>query len=177
MRDDTRNRREHEQNRGQRERVLVRTSPDSRTGMEHQQTNRLAAAVQCHHEQPGAPILACLGITHHRAAAVIDLRLLGRRGDDHHPGFGRLRPHVACARIAARSPRCWRSCARGTKPCQMARALRPRLSPNSMASRGAVQALARGLDCGDTACPRPDSVGIAPTSPGWDRSRTVITSG
>jgi hypothetical protein len=34
--------------------------------------------------------LAALGIAHHRTGAVIDLRLLASRGDDHDAGFGRL---------------------------------------------------------------------------------------
>src|ERR1019366_3660432 len=50
-----------------------------------------AAAAQRHHEQPGAPILAALGIAHHGAGAIIDLRLLASGGDDHHASFGRLR--------------------------------------------------------------------------------------
>src|ERR1022692_302584 len=69
---------------------FVQFGPDSRTGAEGQQTNRLAAAAQSHHEQPGAPVLAALGIAHHRAGAVIDLRLLAGRGDDDDAGFGRL---------------------------------------------------------------------------------------
>jgi len=68
-----------------------RLGPDARTGAKGQQTNRLAAAAQRHHEQPGAPVLAALGIAHHGAGAVIDLRLLASRGDDHDAGFGRLR--------------------------------------------------------------------------------------
>src|ERR1035438_7372253 len=58
----------------------------------------------------------------------------------------------------------------------MARAFRPRLSPNSMASRYGSQALARGLGCGDAACPRPVSGARAPTSSGWDGLRSAITS-
>ena len=37
---------------------FVQLGPDARTGAEGQQTNRLAAAAERHHEQPGAPILA-----------------------------------------------------------------------------------------------------------------------
>ena len=70
---------------------FVQFGPDARTGAERQQTNRLATAAQRHHEQPGAPVLAALGIAHHRAGAVIDLRFLAGRGDDHDAGFGRLR--------------------------------------------------------------------------------------
>src|ERR1039458_5516388 len=62
-----------------------------------------------------------------------------------------------------------------TKSCQMARALRPRLSPNSMASWYGSQALARGLGCGDAACPCPVSGARAPTSSRGDGLRSVIT--
>ena len=48
-------------------------------------------AAQRHHEQPGAPVLAALGIAHHGTGTVIDLRLLASRGDDHDASFGRLR--------------------------------------------------------------------------------------
>ncbi len=61
-------------------RSLMQLGPDARTGAERQQTNRLAAAAQRHHEQPGAPILAGFGIAHHRARAVIDLRFLAGSG-------------------------------------------------------------------------------------------------
>src|ERR1700747_72024 len=47
--------------------------------------------LRLHHEQPGAPILAALWIAHHGAGAVINLRLLAGRGDDHNAGFGGLR--------------------------------------------------------------------------------------
>ena len=71
--------------------AFVQLGPDARAGAKRQQPNRLAAAAQRHHEQPGAPILAAFGITHHGTGAVIDLRLLASRGDDHDAGFGRLR--------------------------------------------------------------------------------------
>src|SRR5271157_3084341 len=58
----------------------------------------------------------------------------------------------------------------------MARAFRPRLSPNSMASRYGSQALARGLGCGDAACPRPVSGARVPTLSRWDGLRSAITS-
>ena len=70
---------------------FVQFGPDARTGAEGQRTNRFAAAAQRHHEQPGAPVLAALGITHHGTGAVIDLRFLAGRGDDHDTGFGGLR--------------------------------------------------------------------------------------
>jgi hypothetical protein len=57
---------------------------------------RFPAAAQRHHEQPGAPILAGLGIAHRRARAVIDWRLLAGSGDDHHASFRCLRaPQLA----------------------------------------------------------------------------------
>ena len=68
----------------------MQLGPDARTGAEGQQTNRLAAAAQSHHKQPGAAVLAALGIAHHGAGTVIDLRLLAGSGDDHHAGFGGL---------------------------------------------------------------------------------------
>ena len=71
--------------------AFVQFGPDARTGAEGKQTNRLAAAAERHHEQPSAPVLAALGIAHHGAGAVINLRLLASRGDDHDAGFGGLR--------------------------------------------------------------------------------------
>src|SRR5271165_2528140 len=65
-------------------------SAQMRTGAEGQQAYRLATAAQRHYEQPGAPVLAALGIAHHGAGAVIDLRFLAGCGDDHHAGFGHL---------------------------------------------------------------------------------------
>jgi len=120
-----------------------RLGPDARTGAKGQQTNRLAAAAQRHHEQPGAPVLAALGIAHHGAGAVIDLRLLASRGDDHDAGFGRLRSasltHEALHALVATG-----EAVLETRSCQMAMALRPRLSPTSMASRYGSQALGLG---------------------------------
>ena len=69
----------------------MQLSPDARTGTKRQQTNRLATAAERHHEQPSAPVLAALGIAHHRAGSVIDLRLLAGCGDDYDASFGRLR--------------------------------------------------------------------------------------
>src|ERR1700687_1376777 len=54
----------------------------------------------------------------------------------------------------------------------MATALRPRLSPNSMASRYGSQALARGLGCGDAT----GSEGRAPTLSRGKGLGSVITS-
>src|ERR1019366_526007 len=44
-------------------------------------------AAQRHHEQPGAPVLAALGIAHHGTGTVINLRLLAGRGDDYDASF------------------------------------------------------------------------------------------
>jgi hypothetical protein len=71
------------------ESTLVQFRPDARTGAEGEQANRFPAAAQRHHKQPRAPVLAGLGIAHHRASTVIDLRFLAGSGDDHHAGFGR----------------------------------------------------------------------------------------
>src|ERR1039457_4230801 len=64
-------------------------SRDSSRPRENSYTPTTAA--QRHHEQPGAPVLAALGIAHHGTGTVIDLRLLASRGDDHDASFGRLR--------------------------------------------------------------------------------------
>ena len=64
--------------------------PDPRTGMRHQQTNRLAAVAQRHHEQPRAPVFARGCVADHRAVAVIDLALFAGRGLDDHTSFRRL---------------------------------------------------------------------------------------
>jgi hypothetical protein len=49
------------------ESTLVQFRPDARTGAEGEQANCFPAAAQRHHKQPRAPILAGLGIAHHRA--------------------------------------------------------------------------------------------------------------
>ena len=67
--------------------LLVQFGPGLRTGVEHQQANRLAAVAQSQHEQSRAPILAALRIADHRAVAVIDLRFFAGRGLDHGAGF------------------------------------------------------------------------------------------
>src|SRR5438128_7999030 len=59
--------------------------PDARTGSEHQQPYCLAAIAQRKHEQTGASVLAALRFAHHRPAAVIDLTLFSRSGEDHRP--------------------------------------------------------------------------------------------
>src|ERR1700691_4017188 len=61
-------------------RLLVQFGPDSRAGAEYQESNRLSAMAQSHHEQPRAPVLAALRIAHHGAGAIVYLRLLARSG-------------------------------------------------------------------------------------------------
>ena len=70
--------------------LLVQFGPGLRTGAEDQQANRFAAVAERQHEQPRAPVLAAVRIAHHRAGAVIDLRLFAGRGLDHRAGFRRL---------------------------------------------------------------------------------------
>ena len=55
--------------------LLMQLGPGAcaRTGA--QQPNRFAAVAQRQYEHPGAPVLAALRVAHHRAAAVINLRL------------------------------------------------------------------------------------------------------
>jgi hypothetical protein len=64
--------------------------PDLRTGVEHQQANRLATVAQRQHEQPRALVLPTVRVTDHGACAVIDLGLFAGRGLDHRAGFWRL---------------------------------------------------------------------------------------
>src|SRR5262250_3570995 len=47
-----------------------------------QQANRFSAVTQRQNEQPGPAILATLRITHHRTAAVVDLRFFSRSSED-----------------------------------------------------------------------------------------------
>ena len=67
--------------------LLMKLGPHPRTGTEDQQPNRLAAAAQRHHEQPRAPILARVGIAHHRPRAVINLAFFASRSFDDRPRF------------------------------------------------------------------------------------------
>ena len=64
-------------------RFLMQLGPDARTGAEGQQAYGLAAVAERQHEQTRASIFTRLRIAHHRAGAVIDLRLFSGRGDDH----------------------------------------------------------------------------------------------
>ena len=64
--------------------------PDLRTGVEHQQANRLATVAQRQHEQPRALVLPTVRVTDHGACAVIDLGLFAGRGLDHRASFWQL---------------------------------------------------------------------------------------
>jgi hypothetical protein len=68
---------------------LVQLGPRLRTGTKDQQADRLAAVAQRHHEQPGAPVLAALLITHHRTGAIVDLGLFSRCGQNDSYGLRR----------------------------------------------------------------------------------------
>src|ERR1019366_5516697 len=124
--------------------AFVQLGPDARAGAEGQQTNRLAAAAQRHHEQPGAPVLAALGIAHHGTGTVINLRLLAGRGDDDDASFRGLGSaplaHEALHALVAAGEAVLGDQVLPDGP----RALRPRLIPNSMASRYGSQALEPG---------------------------------
>src|ERR1051326_3269128 len=72
--------------------LLMQLGPDPRTGMKHQQANRLAAVAQRHHEHPGSPVFARGWVAHHRPLAVIDLALFAGGCFDHHTSFWRLAP-------------------------------------------------------------------------------------
>jgi hypothetical protein len=65
----------------------VQLGPDTRTGAKRQQAYCLAAMTQGHHEQSCASILAALGVAHHGAAAIVELRLLACGGDDYGARF------------------------------------------------------------------------------------------
>ena len=69
----------------------MQLGPHPRTGSEHQQPNRFATASQRQYEEPRAPVLAAVGIAHHRARAVINLALFTGFGLDDHPRFRRYR--------------------------------------------------------------------------------------
>src|SRR5262245_6673606 len=56
-----------------------------------QQANRFATVTERKNEQPRPAILAALRIAHHRATAVVDLRLFSRCGDDDARWFRPLR--------------------------------------------------------------------------------------
>src|SRR5215467_761700 len=56
--------------------------PGTDTRSPGQQANRFAAVAERKNEQPSPAILAALPIAHHRATAVVDLRLFSRSRED-----------------------------------------------------------------------------------------------
>src|SRR6202034_43031 len=78
---------------------LMQLSPNTRTGTEHQKANSFSAISQRQNEQAGTPVLASLGVAHHRAGSIIDLRFFTRRGLNDHARLRRGRsaqlPHEA----------------------------------------------------------------------------------
>ena len=71
--------------------LLLQLGPSAGAGTEAQQTNRFATVAQGQNEQPGTPVLATLWVSHHRPAAVINLRLFPGRCLDHNSRFRRSR--------------------------------------------------------------------------------------
>ena len=53
--------------------LLVKLGPHPRTRTEDQQPNRFATPAQRQNKQPRAPVLATVGIAHHRPRAVVNL--------------------------------------------------------------------------------------------------------
>jgi len=87
----------------------LQLGPDAGAGTEAQQPNRFAAVAQRQNEHPGTAVLAALRVAHHRAAAVIDLRLFAGCGCDDHPRFRRSHPaqfahETLHALVASRKP-------------------------------------------------------------------------
>jgi hypothetical protein len=87
--------------------ALVQLCPDARARLPGEQADRLAAVAERHHEQPRAAVLARLGMPHHRAVAVVDLRLLAGPGLDYGMRLARrlgapLRHEAPHARVAGR---------------------------------------------------------------------------
>jgi len=78
----------------------MKLGPHPRTGTEDQQPNRLATPAQRQDEQPRAPVLATVGIAHHRPRAVVTLRLFTEFGLDDRPRFRRC----GTVQIAHESP-------------------------------------------------------------------------
>ena len=83
----------------------MQLGPDVGTGFEGQQSDRFAAVAQRHHEQPGTPVLARLGVPHHRASPVVDLGFFPRSSLDDACSLGALRSaelaHEAFNRLVA----------------------------------------------------------------------------
>src|SRR5579871_6666343 len=91
------------------ESLLVQLGPDAGARSEGEQSNRFAAVTQRHHEQPRAPVFACLRIAHHRTGPVFDLALFADPSFDNDRSFGRVSPAQTAhepldALIAAREP-------------------------------------------------------------------------
>ena len=63
--------------------TLVKLRPDPSRRTPHEQPHRLARVPERQHEQPGASVLAAVGVAHHRPLAVVDLTLLPRCRGDH----------------------------------------------------------------------------------------------
>ena len=88
---------------------LVELGPDTGARAPHQEPDGLARVAQGEDEEPGAAVLAGVGMTDHRAFAVIDLALFAGGGGDDHAGLARrpvseLRDEAAHTRVAAGEP-------------------------------------------------------------------------
>src|SRR6266496_6547820 len=76
--------------------LLMQFGPDPRTGLEDQETDRLAAVTEGQHEQAHAAVLAAARVAGHGALAVIDQGLFAGCGFDHRAGFfGRTADQLA----------------------------------------------------------------------------------
>src|SRR5439155_26021308 len=64
-------------------RPLVELRPDPAARRPGEEADGLAAVAERQDEEARAPVLAALRMADHRAVAVVDLRLLARRGEDH----------------------------------------------------------------------------------------------
>ena len=80
--------------------LLVKLGPHPRTRSEGQQANTLATTAQRQNKQPRAPVLATVGIAHHRPRAVVNLAFFASRSFDDRPRFRRC----GAAQIAHESP-------------------------------------------------------------------------
>src|SRR5438105_7997728 len=67
--------------------LLMQLGPDLRTGLEDQETDRLAAVAKCQHEQTHAAVLATAWVAGHGAGAVIHLGLFAGRSLDRGAGL------------------------------------------------------------------------------------------
>ena len=67
--------------------LLMQLGPNLRAGLEDQETDRLAAVAEGHHEQAHAAVLAAVRIASHGAGAVIHLGLFAGRGLDYGAGL------------------------------------------------------------------------------------------